>query len=125
MSDFNPTNAAVWFEIPVSDMKRSTAFYEAVLGNSLTLDSTGPNPMAIFQVENMQAGVSGHLYPGEPAPGGKGNTIHLAAPDPLEDALKRVSENGGEVKSDIITIPAGRFAYCADPDGNSIGLFGR
>ena len=31
--------------------------------------------------------------------------------------------NGGEVVSPIITIPAGRFAYCLDPDGNSFGLF--
>jgi predicted enzyme related to lactoylglutathione lyase len=26
---FTPPNAAVWFEIPVSDMKRAKAFYEA------------------------------------------------------------------------------------------------
>ena len=125
MSDFTPANAAVWFEIPVTDMNRSKGFYEAVLGNKLTLDETGPNPMAIFNVENLQAGVSGHLYPGEPSKDGKGNTVHLAAPDPLEDALKRVTENGGQVKSDVIAIPAGRFAYCQDPDGNSIGIFGR
>ena len=125
MSDFTPSNAAVWFEIPVTDMKRSTAFYEAVLGNKLTLDETGPNPMAMFAVENLQQGVSGHIYPGEPSASGKGNTVHLAAPDPLEDTLKRVSENGGEVKSEILSIPAGRFAYCVDPDGNSIGFFGR
>jgi hypothetical protein len=31
--------------------------------------------------------------------------------------------SGGEVVSPIITIPAGRFAYCLDPDGNSFGLF--
>jgi predicted enzyme related to lactoylglutathione lyase len=43
--------------------------------------------------------------------------------EPLEDALKRVGESGGKVVSDIVTIPPGRFAYCTDPDGNSIGLF--
>ena len=37
--------------------------------------------------------------------------------------MDRVVENGGKVISDIVTIPAGRFAYCLDPDGNSIGLF--
>jgi predicted enzyme related to lactoylglutathione lyase len=31
---------------------------------------------------------------------------------------------GGKVVSDPIAIPAGRFAYCLDPDGNSFGLFG-
>jgi predicted enzyme related to lactoylglutathione lyase len=28
-----------------------------------------------------------------------------------------------KVVSPIVEIPAGRFAYCLDPDGNSIGLF--
>ncbi|KAB2858733.1 MAG: VOC family protein, partial [Bauldia sp.] len=54
-----------------------------------------------------------------------GNTIHLASPHPLEEAIERVRTNGGKVVSDIVTIPAGRFAYCLDPDGNSFGLFGR
>ena len=54
----------------------------------------------MFAIKDMQAGLSGHLYPGKPAAGGSGNTIHLAAPEPLEDALKRVGENGGKVISD-------------------------
>ena len=46
-------------------------------------------------------------------------------PDPLEDAIARVRDNGGSVLTGVITIPTGRFAYCLDPDGNSFGLFGR
>ena len=118
-----PENAMVWFEIPVTDMERSKRFYAAVLRASFVDDNTGPNPMAIFAIRDMQSGLSGHLYPGKPAPAGTGNTIHLAAPAPLEEALGRVGENGGKVVSGIITIPPGRFAYCTDPDGNSIGLF--
>lgn len=125
MSKFTPPNAAVWFEIPVGDMKRAKGFYDAVLQTELKEDNTGPNPMAIFPAEDEKNGVAGHLYPGKPAPAGTGNTIHLAAPDPLESALDRVRENGGEVFGEIITIPAGRFAYCRDTEGNSIGLFGR
>jgi hypothetical protein len=37
--------------------------------------------------------------------------------------MDRVTENKGQVVSDIISIPAGRFAYCLDQDGNSFGLF--
>lgn len=118
-----PENAAVWFEIPVTDMNRAKAFYAAVLETELKDDNTGPNPMAIFPAS--ETGVAGHLYPGKPSAGGDGNTVHLASPDPLEAALERVRRNGGEVTSDIVTIPPGRFAYCRDPDGNSIGLFGR
>jgi predicted enzyme related to lactoylglutathione lyase len=119
----SPQNSMVWFEIPVTDMERSRAFYGAVLQTNLVDDNTGPNPMAIFPTSDMQSGLSGHLYPGKPASDGIGPTIHLAAPAPLEDALARVGENGGRVLSPIIKIPPGRFAYCLDPDGNSIGLF--
>lgn len=123
MTTITPDNAMVWFEIPVADMERSKAFYSAVLRTGFHDDDTGPNPIAVFAVKEMKAGLSGHLYPGKPAPDGVGPTIHLAAPEPLEEALQRVGESGGRVLSAIIKIPAGRFAYCTDPDGNSIGLF--
>lgn len=119
-----PRNAAVWFEIPVSDMARAKAFYGAVLETELTDEDGGPNPMAVFPAAGKDS-VAGHLYPGKPASGGSGNTIHLRSPEPLEAALGRVRDHGGKVLSDIIAIPAGRFAYCLDPDGNSIGLFGQ
>ncbi|WP_421726366.1 VOC family protein [Bauldia sp.] len=125
MSKFTPPNFAVWFEIPVSDMARAKTFYNTVLQTELKEDDTGPNPMAMFVAEDEKSSVAGHLYPGKSSADGTGNTIHLASPDPLEAALDRVRESGGKVISDIFTIPAGRFAYCTDPDGNSIGLFGR
>ena len=124
MSKVTPENAAVWFEIPVSDMKRAKSFYEAVLETELKDENGGPNPMAMFPAGGNGA-VAGHLYPGKSAASGSGNTIHLATPAPLEDAMERVTKNGGKVVSPVVTIPAGRFAYCLDPDGNSIGLFTR
>jgi len=120
---FTPENFAVWVEIPVTDLDRSIAFYNKVFNTELKKDTTsGPNPMAMFPTSN-GTGVAGNLYPGKPSPRGAGPTIHLASPDKLEDTLARVPEAGGQVLSDIISIPAGRFAYCVDPDGNSIGLF--
>ena len=124
MANVTPDNAMVWFEIPVTDMKRAKAFYDTVLKTDLKEDNTGPNPMAMFPTADQKTGLAGHIYPGEPA-AGKGNTVHLAAPEPLEESLARVGEAGGKVLSPIVTIPAGRFAYCLDPDGNSIGLFTR
>jgi predicted enzyme related to lactoylglutathione lyase len=121
MSEFVPDNAAVWFEIPVSDYDRARTFYGAVLSNVLKDERSGPNPTAVFVAKD-QSAVAGHVYPGTPAPAGTGITIHLAVAD-LEEGLDRVKRNGGTVVSPIITIPAGRFAYCVDPDGNSFGLF--
>lgn len=122
MTSFVPENAVVWAEIPVTDMDRAKAFYGAVLDNMPADQNDSPNPVAVF-VSKQQSAVAGHLYPGKPAASGSGNTIHLAAAAPLEDALKRVADNGGTVVSPVIDIPAGRFAYCLDPDGNSIGIF--
>ena len=118
-----PVNAAVWFEIPVTDMAKAKAFYSKVLMSEFTDQNDGPNPMAIFAYQGDDDAVSGHLYPGKPAAGGSGNTIHLATPGRLEDTMKRVTEAGGTVVSPAIDIPAGRFAYCLDPDGNSFGAF--
>ena len=115
-----PAHAAIWFEIPVTDMERARAFYGAVLQNELSLNEDGPNPMAMFAAKD-RGSVAGHVYPGKPA--AAGTTIHLAIAAPIEAAMERVTGNGGQVVSPVIEIPAGRFAYCLDPDGNSFGLF--
>lgn len=121
MAGFIPENAVVWAEIPVTDMARAKAFYAAVVGNDLTNQESGPNPMSVFTSKTRDA-VSGHIHPGKPAAHGTGPTIHLGV-EAVEAAMERVSANGGEVVSPVIEIPAGRFAYCLDPDGNSFGVF--
>lgn len=110
----------VWSEIPVTDMEKSVAFYNAVFGYEMEIDNSGPNPMAVLG--GLQNTAGGHLYPGKPAPD-SGNTIHLAVEGTLEDGMERCTKAGGQVLSPPIPIPAGRFAYAKDLDGNSIGLF--
>ncbi len=110
----------VWSEIPVSDMNKAVAFYNATFDWQMTIDESGPNPMAILGGRMDDAG--GHLYPGKPASDG-GPTVHIVVPDRLEDAAIRCRKAGGEVIGEIVTIPPGRFVYAKDPDGNSIGLF--
>ena len=120
---FKPENFIVWAEIPVSDLDKASAFYGQVLETELSRMDMGPNPVAMFQTKTPMGGVAGHLYPGKPAGDGTGPTIHLAVPGKLEATVERVAPAGGTVLSDPVEIPAGRFAYCLDPDGNSIGLF--
>ena len=109
-----------WGEIPVTDMDKAVAFYNTVFGYSMEIDNSGPNPMAVLGGLENTAGA--HLYPGKPAADG-GNTIHLAITDTLEEGIDRCWKAGGQVISPAISIPAGRFAYAKDLDGNSIGLF--
>lgn len=121
MSDAYP-NRLVWAEIPVADMKRAKAFYENLLGEPLKMDDTGPNPMAMLPYPG-GVGAAGHLYPGVPAKNGEGITAHLAVFDDLSSAMTRVKDAGGEVVSDVISIPAGSFFYAIDTEGNSVGVF--
>ena len=119
---FQPQNAAVWFEIPVSDLDAAIAFYSTVCATTLDKQQMGPNMTAVFAYAG-GAGVSGHLYPGKPAGDGSGPTVHLIVPDTVEAACERCKDAGGQVVSPAIDSPPGRFAYVTDPDGNSIGLF--
>ena len=120
---FNPPTAVIWTEIPVNDMDAAIAFYGAVFDYDMTIDNTGPNPIAFFPNKDTMNDGCGHIYPGKPAGNGQGPTVHLAVPDNLESTMERVGDAGGTVLSPAITIPPGRFAYALDPDGNSIGLF--
>ncbi len=110
----------VWGEIPVTDLDKAVAFYSTVFGYEMTIDNSGPNPMANLGGTMNDAGA--HLYPGKPAPDG-GNTIHIALPGTLEEGMKRCWDAGGEVIGEPIPLPVGRFVYAKDLDGNSIGLF--
>lgn len=116
-----PNHFACWFEIPVSDLEASRAFYAKVFDMELTIEDGGPNPLVMFPVSDGDGGVSGHLYPGTPSENGP--TIHLVVPDNLAAARTRVEAAGGKVESENIEIPAGHFCYARDRDGNSIGLF--
>jgi len=115
----HPKNVAVWFEIPVSDLKRAVTFYNKVFDQQMEIDtSMGPNPVAMFGYDG---GTGGHLYPGTPSQDGP--TIHMAAPDSLEAMRARLFDAGGKVESDDIPLPTGAFFYARDLDGNSIGIY--
>ncbi|MTI43710.1 hypothetical protein JM93_01595 [Roseibium hamelinense] len=120
---FIPKDFNVWMELPVTDFDKAVFFYNTVFKTELKVDrEMGPNPIALFPTQESN-GVGGHLYPGTPPAKGSGPTIHLACPDSLEETAERLKAAGGEVVTDAISIPAGRFMYCLDPDGNSISLF--
>ncbi|MGB0901911.1 VOC family protein [Halocynthiibacter sp.] len=125
MSDanFKPQNAMVWAEIPVSNLEKAVIFYNAVFHYDLQTMDMGPNMIALIPTADGQ-GVAANLYEGKPAKDGSGATLHLLAPDTLEATAERFKSAGGEVLAgDPVVIPAGRFVYGIDPDGNSIGLF--
>lgn len=110
-----------WTEIPVTDLKQASAFYEMLLEAPLTEGGTAAEK--ILLLPDFEGGFIGHLYEGKPASGGDGITVHLAINGSLEEAMERITKAGGEAVSPTITIPAGSFFYAKDTDGNSIGIF--
>lgn len=114
-------NTGCWFEIAVTDLDASMVFYSSVLQQVLTVDNTGPNPMAMLSFNDDTPGIGGHLYPGKPSR--EGSTIHMIIPDDLDSARARILAAGGEVESPDIQIPPGKFFYARDIDGNSLGMF--
>jgi uncharacterized protein len=115
-----------WFEIPVSDVPRAQAFYEAVMQTTLQRENyAGPGmQMAVFQGEG--DAVKGALVSGLPAlqVGACGTLVYLHAGASLDTALQRVEAAGGKVVMPKIALPEGLgfMAHVLDVDGNRVGL---
>ncbi|MEH6660025.1 MAG: VOC family protein [Parasphingorhabdus sp.] len=111
----------VWVEIPATDLDRAKTFYEAVLDTSLVANDDGPQTMQM--IPSTDGAMCGHLYAGKPATAGDGITAHLAVSGDLTEAMQRIERSGGEVVSEIISLPSGAFFYAKDSEGNSLGIF--
>lgn len=118
-----PQSAVVWIEVPVSDLEKSARFYQEATGYALKRNDDGPQPTYLFAYDSSGTGTGGSIYEGKPATKGTGHTVHLAVSGTVEEAMERVRQAGGQVVSDVIDLPDGRFAYCLDLDGNSFGVF--
>ena len=118
-------HALNWFEIPVVDMKRAVAFYEAMLGVKLREELFGGVPNAIFPHEQ-QAGVGGSLVcdgKRKPGPMGVGSIVYLPAKDGVDKAAQRAKQAGGTVIAEKIDIgDPGFIALVVDTEGNQVGL---
>lgn len=119
-----PANRAVnWFEIPVADIDRAQAFYEAVLGAPLQRQVMGPQTLAVFPYA--QPATGGALLAGPDAPPpGAGTLVYLNAEPSLDAATARAVAAGGRVLVPRVQLPEGMgaFVHIADSEGNRVGL---
>ena len=117
-------NAINWFEIPVRDMGRATAFYESLLATSIRVETLGDKTLGVFAYD--EAGTGGCLIAGldVPAPTANGTLVYLNAGASIDAVLARVERLGGRVTTPKITLPGdmGCFAHIADTEGNRVGL---
>jgi uncharacterized protein len=125
MSDFNAeNNRAVWFDIPVVDLKRASAFYAAVLGCRVEIERFDGWEFAV--IEHMD-GNGGCLVPSpdEIAPD-KGVMLYLNVNGRIRDAAAQVDANGGTIVEDVHPIgPHGFRAIVRDSEGNRMVLHSR
>jgi len=123
-ADHNPVG---WFEIPVTDLARAKAFYEAVFGfDDLPVHEMGPLTMAWFPWKQDAIGSPGALCHGEwYQPSEAGTLVYFTAPD-IDGCLARAEENGGKVIQPKKSIGEyGFVGFMEDCEGNRIGLHSR
>jgi len=116
-------NPVIWFEIPVVDMERGKAFYEAVFDQKLAVVGMGPRQMAMFSMEMGVPGIGGALVQEESfVPSYAGTLVYFSVSD-ITGTLSKVVANKG--KTLVPKTAIGEYGFCAyfeDSEGNRIGL---
>jgi predicted enzyme related to lactoylglutathione lyase len=108
-------NPVVHFEIGCRDRGRTAQFFTDLFGWSVT--PAGPASI----IDRGGGGINGHMT----ALGHEPHhyvTVYVQVDDP-KVYLARAEELGGKTLVPPVDIPAGTFAWFADPDGNTIGLW--
>ena len=117
-------HALNWFEIPVRDLNRASAFYETLLATALRRETIGASELAVFVSD--EHGVGGCLMAGAaaPAPSTSGTLVYLNAKPSLAAVLARVEAAGGRIATPKVQLPGdmGCFAHITDSEGNRVGL---
>lgn len=117
-------NVAVWFELPVADLERAEAFYDAVFGHPLRRESCPDSGLAMAVFDPAGAETKGALVKGDNfVPGGQGTLVYLDGGADLAGPLGRVEAAGGVVLMAKTAIPPhGFIALFRDSEGNRVGL---
>ncbi len=116
-------HALNWFEIPVVDFARASAFYESVLGIKIEPMVMGPITMCFLSSDPNAVG-GALVQSGEAVPSQLGTIVYLNGGSDLAPMLARVKKAGGAIavpKTEIGN-DFGFFAHFVDTEGNKVGL---
>lgn len=105
----------VHFEIGCRDSARSQSFYASLF--DWQIQAAGPAAM----IAAGPGGIPGHFTALGHEPFHY-VTVYVDVPD-VAAYLAKATALGGKVVVPPVTIPTGTFAWFADPDGNTIGLW--
>lgn len=111
-----------WFEIPVYDMARASAFYNTLYNMQMEVVQNGEFHMAYFPADQ---GIGGALIQGPGCyPNDTGVLIYLNAGNDMDSILGRIELAGGRIimTKTLIAAQAGYFALFIDSEGNRLAL---
>lgn len=109
------SHPVVHFEIGCQDKERTSAFYSNVFG--WTID---PGPMGLIDTGS-ESDIPGHIA----ALGHEPHqfTHFYIETDDVAASLQKVEAAGGKTIVPPVQIPSGTFAWFADVEGNTVGLW--
>jgi predicted enzyme related to lactoylglutathione lyase len=108
-------NPVVHFEIGCRDLAATGQFYSKLFAWKLA--EMGPATM----IETGSEGIAGHITSLGHEP--FNFTQFYVMVEDLQATLDRAQELGGKTLVPPVEIPTGSFAWFADPEGNTIGIF--
>ena len=117
-------NMVGWFEIPVHDMDRAKAFYEAVFKIEISIHDFGGILMGWFPFAEGKPGASGTLIKQESyVPSQEGTLVYFICED-VANEINRVEAAGGIIYQPKTEISPehGHMAVFIDTEGNRVAL---
>jgi uncharacterized protein len=109
------SHPVVHFEIGCKDKEKTSAFYQKVFGWVI---ESGPTGMINTGAE---AGIAGHIASLGHEP--HQFTHFYIETDDVAASLKKVQAEGGKMVVPPVEIATGTFAWFADVEGNTLGLW--
>ncbi|NND51314.1 MAG: VOC family protein [Flavobacteriaceae bacterium] len=121
-------NMVGWFEVPVTNMDRAKAFYNAVFNIDIQVQDFGGVQMGWFPYAEGKGGASGSLIQNaayEPSET-KGVLVYFSSED-LNNEMGRVEAAGGKVvkPKTQISPEVGYMGIFIDTEGNRMALHSR
>ena len=116
-------HALNWFEIPVEDLERAKAFYEAILVAKMSVVEMNSEKLALFPTN--AGDIGGALVKSDRmTPSANGTMVYLNGGRDLTLTLDRVEPAGGKVvlfKTEV-SEEIGSIAVFLDTEGNQVAL---
>ena len=116
-------NTIVWFDLPVKNLEKMTAFYATILNQQLEISTEHDFRMTVFQ--HQENDVAGCLYETKDdiKQHDSGLLIYFNVNKRIHRAVELAASTGGVIVEPIAAI--GEYGYRAvilDPEGNKVAL---